>query len=88
MPTPEPITVGDLIARFLEACGVKLVFGVISLHNRPILDAIHRRQQIRFVSARGEAGACNMADAAGRISGAIGVCVTSTGTGAGNAAGG
>ena len=87
MPTPEPITVGDLIARFLEACGVKVVFGVISLHNMPILDAIYRRQQIRFVSARGEAGACNMADAAGRISGAIGVCITSTGTGAGNAAG-
>ena len=85
--TPTPITVGDLIAQFLEACGVKVAFGVISLHNMPILDAIHRRQAICFVSARGEAGACNMADAAGRISGAIGVCITSTGTGAGNAAG-
>jgi hypothetical protein len=81
------LTVGELVARFLEACGVRTAFGVISIHNMPILDAFHRRGQIRFVSARGEAGACNMADAAARVSGVIGVCVTSTGTGCGNAAG-
>lgn len=85
-PTSQ-ITVGELAARFLEACGVKAAFGVISIHNMPILDAFHRRQTIRFVSARGEAGACNMADAYARVTGTLGVCVTSTGTGAGNAAG-
>ncbi|MBV5293873.1 MAG: thiamine pyrophosphate-binding protein [Curvibacter lanceolatus] len=84
---PHRITVGELAARFLEQCGVRAAFGVISIHNMPILDAFHRRQKIRFVSARGEAGACNMADAYARVSGALGVCVTSTGTGAGNAAG-
>jgi acetolactate synthase-1/2/3 large subunit len=83
----QSITVGEAVARFLEACGVRTAFGVISIHNMPILDAFHRRGQIRFVSARGEAGACNMADAAARISGVLGVCVTSTGTGCGNAAG-
>ena len=86
-PTPTRITVGELAARFLEACGVKAAFGVISIHNMPILDAFHRRQKIRFVSARGEASACNMADAYARVSGTLGVCVTSTGTGCGNAAG-
>lgn len=86
-PTPIRITVGELVARFLEACGVQAAFGVISIHNMPILDAFHRRQQLRFVSARGEAGACNMADAYARVSGTLGVCVTSTGTGCGNAAG-
>jgi len=85
--TSQHITVGELIARFLEACQVKTAYGVISIHNMPILDAFHRRGQIRFVSARGEAGACNMADAAARVSGVLGVCVTSTGTGCGNAAG-
>jgi acetolactate synthase-1/2/3 large subunit len=85
-PTSQ-ITVGELAARYLEACGVKAAFGVISIHNMPILDAFHRRQTIRFVSARGEAGACNMADAYARVTGTLGVCVTSTGTGAGNAAG-
>lgn len=84
---PLRITVGELAARFLEQCGVRAAFGVISIHNMPILDAFHRRQKIRFVSARGEAGACNMADAYARVSGVLGVCVTSTGTGAGNAAG-
>jgi len=88
MTTPATtITVGELAVRFLEQCGVKAAFGVISIHNMPILDAFHRRGTIRFVSARGEAGACNMADAYARVSGAIGVCVTSTGTGCGNAAG-
>ena len=86
-PPSAQITVGELAARFLEHCGVKAAFGVISIHNMPILDAFHRRQTIRFVSARGEAGACNMADAYARVTGTLGVCVTSTGTGAGNAAG-
>ena len=86
-PSPDRITVGELAARFLEACGVRAAYGVISIHNMPILDAFHRRQKIRFVSARGEAGACNMADAYARVTGLLGVCVTSTGTGSGNAAG-
>jgi acetolactate synthase I/II/III large subunit len=81
------ITVGELVARFLEHCGVQAAFGVISIHNMPMLDAIHRRGQIRFVPARGEAGAANMADACARVTGTLGVCITSTGTGAGNAAG-
>ena len=81
------ITVGELAARFLELCGTQAAFGVISIHNMPILDAFNTRQKIRFVSARGEAGACNMADAYARVTGRLGVCVTSTGTGAGNAAG-
>lgn len=78
---------GELAVRFLEQCGTRAAFGVISIHNMPILDAFHKRQTIRFVSARGEAGACNMADAYARATGQLGVCVTSTGTGAGNAAG-
>jgi acetolactate synthase-1/2/3 large subunit len=81
------ITVGELVVRFLEQCGTRAAFGVISIHNMPMLDAFHTRGQIRFVSARGEAGACNMADAYARVTGVLGACVTSTGTGAGNAAG-
>jgi acetolactate synthase-1/2/3 large subunit len=80
-------TVGEVVAAFLEACCVEVAFGVISIHNMPMLDAIARRQQIRFVPARGEAGAANMADAAARVTGGIGVVLTSTGTGCGNAAG-
>ncbi len=82
------VTVGHVIAVFLERCGVKAAFGVISIHNMPILDAIAERGAIRFVSARGEAGATSMADACARTTGSLGVCITSTGTAAGNAAGG
>ncbi len=85
--TSTRITVGELAVRFLEQCGTRAAFGVISIHNMPILDAFNNRKKIRFVSARGEAGACNMADAYARVSGTLGLCVTSTGTGAGNAAG-
>jgi acetolactate synthase-1/2/3 large subunit len=79
--------VGDLIARYLADIGVTTVFGVISIHNMPILDAIARQKRIRFVPARGEAGAMSMADAYARVSRSLGVVITSTGTAAGNAAG-
>ena len=46
-------TIGDLVAAFLERCGVETAFGVISIHNMPMLDALHRRGKIRFVPARG-----------------------------------
>ena len=84
---PEQVTVGELAARFIEQCGVKAAFGVISIHNMPILDAIHRQGRIVFVPARSEAGAINMADAFARVSGGLGVAITSTGTAAGNACG-
>lgn len=92
-PSPEDrsagaeAAVGDQIVALLEAAGVETAFGVISIHNMPILDAIGRRGRIRFVTARGEAGAVNMADAAARVSGRLSVAVTSTGTGAGNGCG-
>ncbi len=81
----EPV--GDLIAHALAELGVTTVFGVISIHNMPILDAIARQGRIRFVPARSEAGAMNMADAYARVSRSLGVLITSTGTAAGNAAG-
>ena len=84
----EPaIPVGDLVAEFLDAIGVATVFGVVSIHNIPVLDAIGRRNAIRFVMGRGEAGAGHMADAYARVSGELGVLVTSTGPGAANASG-
>ena len=84
---PAQEAVGDAVARALADIGVTHVFGVISIHNMPILDALARHGRITFVPARGEAGAMNMADAFARVSRALGVCITSTGTAAGNAAG-
>ncbi|MEF3109932.1 thiamine pyrophosphate-binding protein [Raoultella sp. WB_B2P2-3] len=82
----EMITVGEAIARTLEQYNVEAIYGVISIHNLPIADAVGQRGNIRFVPARGEAGSVTMADAHGRFSG-LGVALTSTGAGAGNAVG-
>lgn len=92
-PPPLPVTpcttltVGAAICRMLSSWGVTTSFGVISIHNMPILDPMGVDGAIRFVAARGEAGALNMADAYARVSNHLGVAFTSTGTAAGNAAG-
>lgn len=78
-------TVGDLIAEFLAAAGVTTAFGIVSVHNIPILDAIGRRNAIRFIPVRGEMGGGHMADAYARASGGLGILITSTGPGAANA---
>ena len=82
----EKVTVGEAIARLLEAHKVQTLYGVVSIHNLPIADAIGRRGKIDFVCARGEAGCVTMADAQARFEG-LGVALTSTGAGAGNAVG-
>jgi acetolactate synthase-1/2/3 large subunit len=81
-------TVGEAVVSCLEELQAQVAFGVVSIHNMPLLDAIHRRGKMRFVPARGEAGAASMADAYARVSGRLGVLITSTGTAAGNASGG
>ncbi|WP_210497423.1 thiamine pyrophosphate-binding protein [Microvirga antarctica] len=77
-------TVGDLVAEFLTGCGVEVAFGIVSVHNIPILDAIGRHNRVRFVMARAEVGAGHMADGYGRASGELGVLISSTGPGAAN----
>jgi acetolactate synthase I/II/III large subunit len=53
-----------------------------------MLDAIGRRNAIRFMMARGELGGAHMADGYARVSGGLGVIFSSTGPGAANAIGG
>jgi acetolactate synthase-1/2/3 large subunit len=84
----QQITVGELVAAALAGLGVRHAFGVVSIHNMPMLDAIGRGNAIRFVPSRGEAGAANMADGYARVSDGLGVVITSTGPGAANAVGG
>ncbi len=76
--------VGDLVAEFLAAVGVRTVFGVVSVHNIPMLDGIGRRNAIRYVMTRGELGAGHMADAYARATGQLGVMFSSTGPGVSN----
>ncbi|MFI1979327.1 thiamine pyrophosphate-binding protein [Streptomyces wedmorensis] len=76
---------GDLLVAVLRELGIDTVFGIVSVHNLPLVEAVER--ELRFVPVRHEASAVNAADAYGRARGSIGCALTSTGTGAGNAAG-
>jgi acetolactate synthase I/II/III large subunit len=81
------ITVASTLLKELERIGVDTIFGIISIHNIPFYDAIERHGGFRVVTGRHEGAVVNMADAYSRISGKLGVALTSTGTGVGNAAG-
>ncbi|MFB6605362.1 thiamine pyrophosphate-binding protein [Streptomyces noursei] len=76
---------GDLLVAVLRELDIDTVFGIVSVHNLPLVEAVDRA--LRFVPVRHEATAVNAADAYGRARGGIGCALTSTGTGAGNAAG-
>ncbi|MER5755203.1 thiamine pyrophosphate-binding protein [Streptomyces sp. NPDC002088] len=76
---------GDLLVAVLRELGIDTVFGIVSVHNLPLVEAVDR--ELRFVPVRHEASAVNAADAYGRARGTLGCALTSTGTGAGNAAG-
>src|SRR5438445_12043683 len=80
-------TGGELVLDSLKAAGVDTVFGIISVHNIPIFDAIAREGGVRGVPARTEHGAAAMADGFARASGRLAAVITSTGDGAGNGAG-
>ncbi|MGW3816978.1 thiamine pyrophosphate-binding protein [Streptomyces sp. NPDC005046] len=76
---------GELLVTVLRELGIDTVFGIVSVHNLPLVEAVDR--ELRFVPVRHEASAVNAADAYGRARGTLGCALTSTGTGAGNAAG-
>jgi acetolactate synthase-1/2/3 large subunit len=76
---------GDALVAAMRRWGTDVAFGVVSVHNLALVDAIAR--DLRWVPTRSEAAAVNAADGWARASGRTGVVVTSTGTGAGNAAG-
>ncbi len=82
------MTGGEAVVAALEALGVDTVFGIVSIHNVPTLDAIGRSKSIEFIACRHEQGAVHAADGYARASGKIGVALTSTGPGAANTMGG
>jgi len=82
------LTGGDAVVEALLALDVGHVFGIASVHNLPICDAIHRRDGIRLVPVRHEQAAVHAADGYARASGRLGVALTSTGPGTANAMGG
>jgi acetolactate synthase I/II/III large subunit len=78
------MTGGEAVAAALEMLGVRHVFGIVSVHNLPIYDAIARRGTITPVGVRHEQAAAHAADGYARATGELGVVIASTGPGTTN----
>ena len=78
------MTGGEAVYQTLLAAGVEYVFGITSVHNIPIYDAIASGGGIKMIDVRHEQGALHAADGYSRATGKLGVAITSTGPGAAN----
>ncbi|MDC0067634.1 thiamine pyrophosphate-binding protein [Gammaproteobacteria bacterium] len=78
------VTGGEAVYQTLVAADVDHVFGIVSVHNIPIYDAILRGGGIKTIDVRHEQGALHAADGYSRATGKLGVAITSTGPGATN----
>ena len=83
--SPSVTTGADAAVAQLEALGVEVVFGIPGVHNLALFDAL-RRSTIRTIVVRHEQTAGYAADGYARATGKLGVCITTTGPGAANAA--
>ncbi len=82
------LTGGQAITESLKAQGVDTVFGIISIHNLDLFDALFDQQDsLHFVGGRLELGCGFMADGYARATGKPGVLITSTGPGAADSMG-
>lgn len=85
MPDRQPGTAPRVLCELADEHEVTSAFGVVSIHNQPLVDALVAAG--RYTPVRHEATTVNAADGYSRVAESLGIAVTSTGTGAGNAAG-
>jgi thiamine pyrophosphate-dependent acetolactate synthase large subunit-like protein len=78
------ITVAQHLVDALEELEVRVAFGLPGVHNLDLWDAL-RRSRIRLVGVRHEQTAAYAADGHARLTGELGVAITTTGPGAANA---
>ena len=78
------MTGGKAVLESLKAHGVDTLFGIISVHNLDLYDALFDQEDsFRYIGGRMEKLGCGfMADGYSRVSGKPGVLITSTGPGA------
>ncbi len=73
----------EAIVQAFKETGISTIFGIPSIHNIGLYDAIRRDGSFHHIVCRHEAAATHMADGYARASGGVGVIVSSTGPGAG-----
>ncbi|MAG32846.1 MAG: acetolactate synthase large subunit [Deltaproteobacteria bacterium] len=78
-----PLKASDLMVRALESEGVETIFGIPGEENLDLLESL-RRSTIELVITRHEQGAGFMAATVGRLTGKLGVCLSTLGPGATN----
>ena len=76
---------GRILVDQLALQGARVAFGVPGESYLPVLDALHDGP-VRFISARHESAAANMAEAAGKLTGRPGICLVTRAPGAMHAA--
>ncbi|MBW2622498.1 MAG: thiamine pyrophosphate-binding protein, partial [Deltaproteobacteria bacterium] len=67
------ITGGEAVYRVLKQLGVRTVFGIPSVHNIPIFDAMKRGGEIGLINVRHEQAGTHAADGYHRATGELGV---------------
>jgi acetolactate synthase-1/2/3 large subunit len=83
MAEQDRITGGQALISALMANGANIAFGVPGESYLAALDAIHDvEDNFRFITCRHEAGAANMAEAHGKLTGQPGICFVTRGPGA------
>ncbi|KAL9535067.1 Acetolactate synthase [Sphaerulina musiva] len=76
--------VSKIIVESLNNAGVKVVFGIPGAKVDAVFDTLSDHPEIKLVVCRHEQNAAFMAAAVGRITGTPGVCIATSGPGAGN----
>ncbi len=82
----SPVTVATLLVDALEGLGVRIAFGLPGVHNLALWEAL-RESRIELVGVRHEQTTVYAADGHARLTGELGVALTTTGPGAANAVG-
>ncbi len=83
MMSKEQITGGQALIDALIANGADTAFGVPGESYLAALDAFHgAEEKLKFITCRHEAGAANMAEAYGKMTGKPGICFVTRGPGA------
>jgi acetolactate synthase-1/2/3 large subunit len=77
-----PRTGGQILVDALRVNGVDLVYCVPGESYLAVLDALYARPEMRVVTCRHEAGAANMAEADGKLTGRPGICFVTRAPGA------
>lgn len=81
----QSATAIQVLMRYLEAEGVRYIFGIPGGPLMPLYEAMFDGGRIKPIIAKHEGGGSFMADGYARVSGGLGVCCATTGPGATNA---